>query len=237
MADETTPEATEPDAVTEAPTEASSEAPAEAPSETPTEASTEAPAPPADRKGIFVPRWLAIVLGIVLAVALVGGGGFALGRATDDHDSHEGDRGAQVDEPGSTRPNRPDTRTTPGNGGNGSRQGGGNTTPQRPTSRVYLGVLVESATGGTAGARVVRVAPGSPADDAGLQADDVITKFDGTDITDAAALGEAVRAGTAGQAVTITYDRNGASKTAQVELAEGTQPGFPSTSPSTSPPA
>jgi membrane-associated protease RseP (regulator of RpoE activity) len=187
---------------------------------------------PAARKGVFVPRWLAILLGVVIAVGLVGGGGFALGRSTADDDHHErvedrregpsgppplGDRDGRGGENG-------------GNGGNGGGSGGSTPTPPIPTSRVYLGVGVARESG-TDGARVVQVVSGSPADKAGLEVDDLITAVDGTAVTDATELATAIQGHDAGDTVAITYDRAGSSSTATVELAERSQPGLPGTSP------
>jgi membrane-associated protease RseP (regulator of RpoE activity) len=209
-----------------------------------TPATTPPPAAPAatatsERKGVFVPRWLAVVLGLVLAVALVGGGGFALGRSTadDDHDGG-GHHGRVEDLPGrqggpggggSQVPGPPRNGGNGGNGGNGN--GGGSGSSPTPTSRVFLGVVVEPAGSGDTGAKIVQVAPGSPADDAGLKSGDVITKVDDADITDAAALAKAIQSHSSGDEVTITYDRDGTSATAKVSLAERTQSGPPRTAP------
>ena len=121
---------------------------------------------PAPRKGIFVPRWLAILLGLVVAVGLVGGGGFALGRSTADDDHHERVED-QREGPAALPPvGNPDPRGG-GNGGNGGNGGGsGDTTPNRPgpTSGVFLGVAVAGASS-TEGARVSSprsTAPTSP---------------------------------------------------------------------------
>jgi membrane-associated protease RseP (regulator of RpoE activity) len=186
------------------------------------------------RKGVFVPRWLAILLGLVVAVVLVGGGGFALGRATGDDDHHDGDRNEHVRDrhgaPGLPNlPGAPNRPNTPNDNG-GGRSGPDDSTPA-PTGRVLLGVVVRPAGDGTAGARVVEVAPGSPADDAGLEAGDVITKVDDTDVADAAALAAAIQTHSSGDEVTITYDRDGTSATATVTLTESTSSAFPSISP------
>lgn len=194
------------------------------------------------RKGVFVPRWLAVLLGLVLAVALVGGGGFALGRATAD-DDHDGGHHARVEDRQGGRPeqgdrdgDREDRRTVPNdgptdrpNGGQGGGQDGTDDVPS--TSRVFLGVVVEPAGDGGTGARVVEVSPGSPADEAGLEAGDVITKVDDTDVEDSAALAAEIQQHGDGDEVTITYQREGTTKTATVELTTRTAPVFPSTGP------
>lgn len=195
-----------------------------------TPAEDTAPVEAAPRKGIFVPRWLAILLGIVVVAGLVGGGGFALGRSTADDDHHERVEDRREGPAGLPPLGDRDGRGG-GNGGNGGNNGGGSggSTPS-PTSRVYLGVAVARESG-TDGARVIQVVSGSPADDAGLEGGDVITAVDGTTVADAAALATAIQDHNAGDEVTITYDRDGTSATAKVALAERSQSGLPGTSP------
>jgi membrane-associated protease RseP (regulator of RpoE activity) len=247
MPDETSPESSTPDDTTAADATDTTETAQTAPVTT-ADASPRPAAPAAagtsDRKGVFVPRWLAVLLGLVLAVVLVGGGGFALGRATADDRDGGGHHGRMEDGPGGMpgSPNGPG-RQFPGppqngggNGGNGGNGGTGNgggsdSAPSTPTSRVFLGVVVEPSGSGTSGAKVVQVESGSPADDAGLQSGDVITKVDDTDITDAAALATAIQSHSSGDEVTITYDRDGTSATAKVSLTDRTQSGLPRTSP------
>ena len=197
-----------------------------------------APVDAAPRKGVFVPRWLAILLGIIVAVGLVGGGGFALGRATgdDDHQARVEDR---RDGPsGLPFPGDRDGRGD--DSGNGGGPGGSPTpsrpTPPSPTSRVFLGVAVARESG-TDGARVVEVVPGSPADDAGLEVGDVITAVDGSTVADGSELAAAIQDHGPGDTVTITYGRDGSSSTATVTLGERSQSGDQSGRPSTSPPA
>jgi len=227
MTDETTPGETAP--------EAGSPPEVTAPEVTAPVAAASGAVEAAPRKGIFVPRWLAILLGLVVAVGLVGGGGFALGRSTADDDHHERVED-QREGPAALPPlGNPGPRGGNGGGnGNGNGGGSGDTTPNRPspTSGVFLGVAVAGANS-TEGARVVEVVPGSPADDAGLQVGDVITAVDGTDVTDGAALAAAIQGYRAGDEVKITYDRDGTSATATAELADRSQ----SASPTTSPPA
>jgi membrane-associated protease RseP (regulator of RpoE activity) len=183
------------------------------------------------RKGVFVPRWLAILLGIVVVVGLVGGGGFALGRSTADDDHHERVEDRREGPSGPPPLGDRDGRGG-GNGGNGGGSGGSTPPPPLPipTSRVYLGVGVARESG-TAGARVIQVVSGSPADKAGLEVDDLITAVDGTAVADATELATAIQGHDAGDTVAITYDRDGTSSTATVELAERSRSGLPSTSP------
>jgi putative serine protease PepD len=81
----------------------------------------------------------------------------------------------------------------------------------------YLGVEIADAD--TGGALVGGVESGSPADDAGLQQGDVITKVDDTDITNSAALTASIRGHEPGDQVTITYTRSGDEHTTDVRLA------------------
>ncbi|NJP44932.1 S1C family serine protease [Actinacidiphila epipremni] len=69
-----------------------------------------------------------------------------------------------------------------------------------------------------AGAAIVSTTKGGPAAKAGLKAGDVITKVGGTPITTVQSLSDTLAAMKPGQKVTVTYDRDGATKTAQVTL-------------------
>lgn len=92
----------------------------------------------------------------------------------------------------------------------------------------FLGVSVtakasEESTGRTAfsvGAEVADVVDGSPADDAGLQTGDVVTKLNGMDISDAEALTAAVRERAQGETVDLTYLRDGEEHTVEVTLGD-----------------
>jgi putative serine protease PepD len=81
----------------------------------------------------------------------------------------------------------------------------------------YLGVSIADAD--TGGALVGDVESGSPAHDAGLRQGDVITKVDGTNITNSASLTASIRSHSPGDRVTITYTRDGDEHTADVRLA------------------
>ncbi|MDQ1709579.1 MAG: putative serine protease PepD [Frankiaceae bacterium] len=72
----------------------------------------------------------------------------------------------------------------------------------------------------TEGAVVNVVEPGSPADKAGLQRNDVITKLDDTPIVSSDELVSGVRNHKVGETVTITYIRKGTAATAKIVLAE-----------------
>ncbi len=85
----------------------------------------------------------------------------------------------------------------------------------------YLGVGIGDAPN-SAGAQISRVVSGSPADKAGLQAGDVITKVGSTAITSADDLTASVDTFKPGDKVTLTIDRNGTTKSIVVTL--GTRP-------------
>jgi putative serine protease PepD len=72
------------------------------------------------------------------------------------------------------------------------------------------------------GAQIRQVTAGGPAEKAGLQAGDVLTKVDDRRVTDADSLIVAVRSHDPGSVVTIAYTRNGADRTAKVTLASAT---------------
>jgi putative serine protease PepD len=88
-------------------------------------------------------------------------------------------------------------------------------TIQRP----FLGVSLADAENG---AQIAQVTPGSAAAKAGLQAGDVVTKVDGTEIHSADELRSAVADKQPGDKVEVTYTRNGSSHTVTVTL--GTRP-------------
>ena len=85
----------------------------------------------------------------------------------------------------------------------------------------YLGVFVQTPAN-RSGAEVAQVKSGSPAADAGLKAGDVITSFGGETIQSPDDLTAAVAAKAPGNKVTVTYVRNGTTKTTQVTI--GTRP-------------
>jgi putative serine protease PepD len=81
----------------------------------------------------------------------------------------------------------------------------------------FLGIGLEDAPN-SAGARVAQVRPGTPADDAGLRANDVITRAGGKRITSADELRAAINAQQPGDTISLTYRRNGKSHTVEVKL-------------------
>ncbi|MBT2366473.1 trypsin-like peptidase domain-containing protein [Streptomyces sp. ISL-10] len=70
------------------------------------------------------------------------------------------------------------------------------------------------------GVAVVEVTQDGPADQAGLRAGDIITKVGNTAITTITSLAEALAAQQPGDKVTVTYQRDGSQRTAQVTLGE-----------------
>ncbi|MEY2476687.1 MAG: hypothetical protein QOG87_2002 [Actinomycetota bacterium] len=91
----------------------------------------------------------------------------------------------------------------------------------------YLGVQSQTLTPEIAdqfgfstdrGAIVAQIVPGSPADQAGIRRGDVITEFDGREITSADQLVSAVRAKHPGDKVEVTFKRSEDTSTATVTL-------------------
>jgi len=87
----------------------------------------------------------------------------------------------------------------------------------------YLGVRIESVSGG---AKITTIVGDAPAAKAGLKVGDVITAFNGKTITSADELTAAVTAAKAGEQVTVTVHRDGTTKHVTVTL--GVQPSSPS---------
>ncbi|SCL39530.1 putative serine protease PepD [Micromonospora rhizosphaerae] len=85
-------------------------------------------------------------------------------------------------------------------------------------SHPSLGVSVNAAEDG--GALIAAVTPGSPAEKAGLQRGDVITRFGDKVINDSNDLVGAVQSGKVGDRVEVQFKRNGSTETATVTLAE-----------------
>jgi putative serine protease PepD len=85
----------------------------------------------------------------------------------------------------------------------------------------YLGVSIGNPTSGE-GAEVSSVKSGSPAQDAGLKAGDVITAMDGQSVASADDLTAKINAHSPGDKVTFTVTRNGSTQKLDVTL--GTRP-------------
>ncbi|MGW5928660.1 S1C family serine protease [Streptomyces anulatus] len=71
-----------------------------------------------------------------------------------------------------------------------------------------------------AGVALVSVDPGGAADDAGLKPGDTITKIGDSEVPTITSLSEALAGDKPGQKVTVTYTRDGDSRTAEVTLGE-----------------
>lgn len=84
----------------------------------------------------------------------------------------------------------------------------------------YMGVMIDTATGG--GAKIGVVRPGSPAEKAGLKKGDVITKYGGKTVLTSDALTAYVTQSQVGQTVTLTVRRGGTVK--HLTLTLGVQP-------------
>ena len=84
----------------------------------------------------------------------------------------------------------------------------------------YLGVQIGDAQSG--GAQIGEVRSGAPADDAGLESGDVVTKLDGDEISNGDELRSAIAAQKPGDKVELTIERDGATHPLTVTL--GTRP-------------
>jgi putative serine protease PepD len=87
-------------------------------------------------------------------------------------------------------------------------------------SHAFLGVSIADTENGEPGALVGSVQPGTPAESAGLQEGDIITKVGDTEVTDAASLTAAIRDHKPGDSVTVEYTRDGQSASVDVTLGE-----------------
>jgi serine protease Do len=91
-------------------------------------------------------------------------------------------------------------------------------TMEHGSGKAMLGVYAGGSDDNN-GAEITGVTDNSPADDAGLRTGDVITKVDDHNIRNAEDLVETIHGYSANDRVTITYERNGHSNTADVKLA------------------
>jgi putative serine protease PepD len=87
-------------------------------------------------------------------------------------------------------------------------------------SHAFLGVSVTDATGDVPGALIRQITAGSPAEKAGLQQGDLITKINGKPVDGGDTVVGQVRGFKPGQQVKITYMRNGATQEVTVTLQE-----------------
>jgi membrane-associated protease RseP (regulator of RpoE activity) len=209
-----------PEPTAEAPTvEAGAAAPPAPPPVTPAPVAAAPASGP--RRSVTVPLWSLAVVGGVLLL----GFGFLLGLlvAPDDDDGSAGPASESRELPfGGFGPFSPDgngrsgDRWDDGSGDDNNGNGNGGSTASQTA---YLGVVVQDSSD-PAGAEVVRVAPDSPADEAGLEAGDVITTVDDDEVNDAAALTQRIRSLDPEDEVTIEYERDGDEHTAEIRLDE-----------------
>ena len=97
------------------------------------------------------------------------------------------------------------------------------------TGKPNVGVLLDNVSqeaqryGVPAGAEIMAVLDGSGADKGGLQAGDIVTAVDGTEVSSVSALQDAVEGYKAGDSLTFTVYRDGASTDVTVTLDEDNQ--------------
>ena len=95
-------------------------------------------------------------------------------------------------------------------------------TGQGPAPTAFLGVSTTEPDDGSAGALVVAVVSGGPAQRAGIDEGDLIVSFDGKPVGGADTLSGLVQAKQPGDTVRVVIERNGSSRTVSVTL--GTKP-------------
>ncbi|MDQ0990458.1 S1C family serine protease [Streptomyces sp. V3I7] len=91
------------------------------------------------------------------------------------------------------------------------------------TGRAALGITARTVVDDSfqpVGAAVVEVQSGGPADKAGIESGDVITRLGDADVTDLTSLAEALAAAKPGRRTTVTFDRDGTEHKAEVTLGE-----------------
>ncbi len=186
-----------------------------------------APATTHSSSHVLMPKWVVFsVVGVALAAL-----GFGIGWVAKP-DSESSSRPAASGSPfGNVNPfgNNGPFSDNGGNRGGGNGNNGGSNNNDNNGNRggtgaqgAFLGVSATATTGDTKGVEVAQVVGNSPADDAGLQTGDVITKVDGTDVTSPAQLVTVITGHKSGDKVTITYTRDGQTKTADVTLGDRT---------------
>ena len=92
-------------------------------------------------------------------------------------------------------------------------------TGQGPAPTAFLGVSTTETEDGSAGALVVVVVSGGPAQRAGVSVGDLIVTFDGKPVAGADTLSGLVQARQPGDTVQVVVERNGSSRTISVTLA------------------
>ncbi len=154
---------------------------------------------------LHVPKWAAVVV----AAIVVFGAGFGIGWA-----AAPGGGGGH----GEARIGRQFPLGPGGPGGQGRFPGPGNGGFPGARNAAFLGVTTQAAPSGQQGVQIGSVQSGSPADQAGLKAGDVITAVDGNTVASPQDLRARIVAHQPGDQVTITYARSGTSAQATVKL-------------------
>ena len=95
-------------------------------------------------------------------------------------------------------------------------------TGQGPAPTAFLGVSTTETEDGSAGALVVSLVPGGPAERAGINVGDLVVTFDGKPVSGADTLSGLVQGRQPGDTVQVVVERNGSSRTVSVTL--GTKP-------------
>ena len=160
--------------------------------------------PPSGSSTIAVPKWLVLVLGALLFAVIGFGIGYAVAPGDDHHDQADGRSRSEF--------------VPPFNNGGGSGNLPTLPTPSPQTGRsAFLGVATTGSTD-PEGARIERVISDSPAATAGLKVDDVITKVNDESVTSSTQLATLVGDKDPGDDITISYVRDGDTKTTDVTL-------------------
>jgi membrane-associated protease RseP (regulator of RpoE activity) len=206
--------------VTDAPPTAAPEA-APAPVAAAPVAPTATATKPAERKTVAVPMSVLITLGAILVAALMFGIGYAVGHSDDDDSAVS----TPIGNPNTQTPNLPQfpggNQQIPNPGGNSGNSGNGGNSGgnQQTSSPPFMGVATQQTNGGL---QVNEVVANSAAEKAGLETGDVITEFDGDQVTTPAQLANAVAQHDVGDRVQVTYTRDGQSKTVTITLGART---------------
>jgi S1-C subfamily serine protease len=99
----------------------------------------------------------------------------------------------------------------------------GNGSDGTPVAQGFLGVGLADRVDGGQGAVITDVVADSPADQAGVNVDDVVIAVDGSDVTGTAGLIAAIRDHAPGDSLTLTVERNGEVQDLTVTLVERTE--------------
>jgi len=161
-------------------------------------------------------KWIAITVLSLLVLMVIcgttaiwsGAIGFALGRRAShrDMDCHGCDEPYEMPMPEFRRmPDMPDVPRVPD-------------IPEMPfiEPRPWLGVTFTME---PEGARIIEVVPESPAEQAGIEVDDIVTEVDGDAVTEAAPLNELILRYEPRDRVELTVERDGRERTIRVRLA------------------